>query len=78
MSDDRPRSVGGDDFAETVNLVLPFAFKLKAKMQERHLRRARVKCPRPGCAGTVHASLNGRKGSRSSRVRCARVLGENA
>lgn len=49
------------DLAETVNLVLPFAFKLKAKMQARHLRRARTKCPQPGCEGTVHATLNGRK-----------------
>jgi hypothetical protein len=48
-----------DLFTRTIESTLRDAFKMKARMLERGLTRAKVKCPE--CDGMLHGRLAGRK-----------------
>lgn len=53
---------------ETIKYLLPYAMKLKAEMIDNRVWATYGKCPMPGCAGRVHASLAGPK--QHLRVSC--------
>ena len=56
------------DFLKNATFVVETAIKLKNAMLKKGLRRARAKCPREGCGGTLHSVI---AGSRNHvRVHC--------
>lgn len=61
MTDRDKVSRDAQTFLDDSGTLVEAVFKLKKKMLERNLTRARTNCPNPGCGGTLHARLAGRK-----------------
>lgn len=52
---------GLDEMFKHLKEIMSTAGKLKTVMLKKGLTRARCKCPREGCWGIIHGSLNGKK-----------------
>lgn len=50
-----------EKFQKTATLAIETMVKIKKVMKDKNLRACRCACTAEGCAGTIHATLNGRK-----------------